>query len=150
MSRLQNNLPEMRRTLLKLQKITSVLLLPMGVGIFVFRNLTTEVMLGNQWVDAAPFIGLWALMEVITVIFARFCSNVYPAVGKPHLSALSQILHLAFLVPAVVISTQYGFRALYITRSFIRLQSVIVNLIILYYLIRQSPWKMFVNILSPV
>lgn len=150
MSRLQNNLPEMRQTLLKLQKITSVLLLPMGVGIFVFRNLTTEVMLGNQWVDAAPFIGLWALMEVITVIFARFCSNVYPAVGKPHLSVLSQILHLAFLVPAVVISSQYGFRALYITRSFIRLQSVIVNLIILYFLIRQSPWKMFVNILPEV
>ena len=150
MSRLQDNLPEMRKTLLKLQKYTSILLLPIGVGIFVFSDFITAVMLGDQWKEAAPFIGLWALMEVVTVIFARFCSNVYPAIGKPKISVIVQILHLIVLIPAVIISGQYGFRALYITRSLVRLELVLLNLIFVYVLIKQSPWKMFTNILPEI
>ena len=150
LSRLQNNLPEMRQTLLKFQKYTSVLLLPMGVGIFMFRDLITEVMLGSQWTEAAPFIGLWGLMEVTTVIFSRFCSPVYPAIGKPRISVIVQILHLVVLIPAVIISGYYGFRALYITRSLVRLELVLINLIFVYVLIKQSPWKMFTNILPEI
>lgn len=149
-SRLQDNIPEMRKTLLKFQKYTSVLLLPIGVGIFLFQDLVTAIMLGDQWTEAAPFIGLWALMEVITVIFARFCSNVYPAIGKPRISVIVQILHLVVLIPAVIISGQYGFRTLYITRSLVRLELVLVNLIFVYALIKQSPWKMFTNILPEI
>ena len=149
-SRLQNDFPEMRKTLLKFQKYTSVLLLPIGVGIFMFKDLVTAVMLGDQWTEAAPFIGLWALMEVITVIFSRFCSNVYPAIGKPRISVVVQVLHLVVLIPAVIISGQFGFRALYVTRSLIRLELVMVNLIFVYVLIKQSPWKMFVNILPEI
>ena len=146
-SRLQDDIPEMRRVLLHFQKYTSILLLPLGVGIFVFRDFVTAVMLGNQWTEAAPFIGLWGLMEVVTVIFARFCSSVYPAVGKPRVSAIVQISHLIVLVPAIIISGQYGFRALYVTRSLVRFELVAVNLVAVYLLIKQSPWKMFVNIL---
>lgn len=150
LSRLQNDLPEMRKTLLKFQKYTGVLLLPIGVGIFMFKDLVTEVMLGNQWTEAAPFIGLWGLMEVTTVIFSRFCSPVYPSIGKPRISVIVQILHLVVLIPAVIISGQYGFRTLYITRSLVRLELVMVNLIFVYALIKQSPWKMFVNILPEI
>lgn len=150
LSRLQNDLPEMRKTLLKFQKYTGVLLLPIGVGIFMFRDFVTEVMLGNQWTEAAPFIGLWGLMEVTTVIFSRFCSPVYPSIGKPRISVIVQLLHLVVLIPAVIISGQYGFRALYITRSLVRLELVMVNLIFVYILIKQSPWKMFVNILPEI
>lgn len=146
-SRLQDNIPEMRNTLLKFQKYTAVLLLPVGVGIFLFQDLVTAVMLGNQWTEAAPFIGLWALMEVIMVIFARFCSNVYPAIGKPNISVISQVLHLVVLIPAVIISGRYGFRPLYITRSFVRLEGLFVNFIFVYITIKLSPWKMIVNVL---
>ena len=150
LSRLQNDLPEMRMTLLKFQKYTSVILFPLGVGIFMFRDLITEIMLGNQWTEAAPFIGLWGLMEVVTVLFSRFCSPVYPAIGKPKISVVVQLLHVIVLIPAVIISGQSGFRALYITRSLIRLELVLVNLIFVYLLIKQSPWRMFTNILPVV
>lgn len=146
-SRLQNDIPEMRKTLLRFQKYTGMLLLPLGFGIFIFSDLITKVMLGGQWLDAAPFIGLWALMEVITVIFARFCSNVYPAIGKPRLSVLVQILHVVVLIPAIIISGKYGFTAIYVTRSLIRLELVIVNFVAVYYCIKQNPFRMILNIL---
>lgn len=146
LSRLQNDLPEMRRVLLKFQKTTGLVLLPLGVGIFMFRDLLTNVMLGNQWMEATGFLGLWGLMEAVTVIFARFCSPVYPAVGKPRVSVVVQISHLVILIPAIIISGQYGFKTLYITRSLVRLELVLVNLIAVYVMIKQSPWKMLVNI----
>lgn len=149
-SRLQDDLPKMRNTLLRLQKFTSVFLLPLGFGIFMFRDLITEIMLGVQWTEAAPLIGLWGLMEAFIVIFSRFCSNVYPAIGMPRISVIVQILHLVVLVPAVIISGQYGFCALYITRSLIRLEGVLVNLIFVYILIKQSPWRMFTNIFPEI
>ena len=146
LSRLQDDLPEMRRVLLKFQKTTGLVLLPLGIGIFMFRDLLTTVMLGNQWREAAGFLGLWGLMEAVTVIFARFCSPVYPAIGKPRTSVIVQISHLVVLIPAIIISGQYGFKALYITRSLVRLELVLANLIAVYVMIKQSPWKMLVNI----
>ena len=90
---------------------------------------------------------LWGLMEAVTVVFARFCSPVYPAIGKPRVSVIVQILHVVVLIPAIIISGQYGFETLYVTRCLIRLELVLVNMIAVYMMIKQSPWKMIVNIL---
>ena len=149
LSRVQNDKSQMRTMVLKFQKITSILLLPLGVVIFVFSDLLVEIMLGNQWYEASGFVGLWGLMSAITIIFSRFCSNIYPAMGKPRLSVLSQILHLAALIPAVVISVQYGFESLYITRSLVRIEGIIVNLVIVYFLIHITFKQYFYNIFSP-
>lgn len=147
LSRVQNNFSEMRALLLKFQKYMAIILLPLGVGIFMFSDLITAILLGEQWNEASTFIGLWGLMEVVTIIFARFCSVIYPAIGKPRISVLVQILHLVVLIPAVYIAVQYGFTALYWTRSLVRLELVLVNVIFAYMLIQQSPWKMFKNTL---
>ncbi len=147
LSRLQNDIPEMRRVLLKFQKMTGLILIPLGAGIFVFQDLITQVMLGEQWLEAAGVLGLWGLMEAITVVFARFCSPVYPAIGKPRVSVIVQILHVIVLIPAVIISGKYGFEALYITRSLIRLELVLVNMVAVYIMIKQSPWKMLMNVM---
>ena len=150
LARLQDDLLEMRRLLLKFQKITGMVIIPLGVGIFVFKNLITNILLGSQWTEAAGLIGLWGLMEAITVVFARFCSPVYPAIGKPRVSVIVQLLHVVVLIPAVIISGRYGFEALYITRSLIRLELILVNMIAVYILIKQSPWNMIVNILPQI
>lgn len=150
LSRLQNDFPGMRKTLLNFQKYTAIILLPLGTGIFCFSDLITEIMLGSQWNEAAGFIGLWGLMEVITVIFSRFCSVIYPAIGKPRISVIVQILHLVVLIPAIIIATRYGYETLYWTRSLVRIELVIVNLIFAYALIKQSPIKMMLNILPEV
>jgi len=150
LSRLQDNLPEMRSFLLKMQKYAAVIIVPLGVGIYMFRDLITEFLLGEQWIEASDFIGLWGLMSAVTIIFSRFCSNVYPAIGKPKYSIIAQILHLVVLIPAVIISVQYGFEAFYWTRSLVRIEAILVNFIIVYIVIKQSAWKMIVNVVPEI
>lgn len=147
LSRLQNNLSEMRRTLMMFQKYTAIILLPLGTSIFLFSDLITDIMLGEKWQEAASFIGLWGLMEAITIIFSRFCSLIFPSIGKPRISVVVQLLHLVVLIPATVISARYGYEALYLTRSFVRLEGVVVSLIFAYALIKLSPKKMLLNIM---
>ena len=147
LSKLQNDVPAMRILLLRFQKVVSIALMPLGVGMFMFRYLITDILLGSQWIEVADFLGLWGLMSTITIVFARFCSPVYPAIGKPRISAIVQISHLVVLIPAIILSGQYGFQALYVTRSLIRLELVLVNLVAVYIIINQSPWKMLMNIM---
>lgn len=150
LSRVQNDKAQMKFMVLKFQKMTGIILLPLGVGIFMFSDLLVEVMLGSQWMEASGFIGLWGLMSAVTIIFSRFCSYIYPAMGKPRLSVLSQTLHLVALVPTVMISVHYGFETLYITRSLIRIEGILVNLIIAYSLINITFKHYIKNIYSEV
>lgn len=149
-SKYQHDLESLRNVLLNFQKYTAIILLPLGVGIFMFSDLITKLLLGEQWMEAAGFIGIWGLMEVVTIIFSRFCSNVYPAIGKPNISVIVQILHLIFLLPAIYWSVQYGFTSLYWTRSLMRLQGVVVNVIFVYIFIKLSFIKLLNNILPEI
>lgn len=150
LAKVRNDYTAMRALLLRLQKYTAILLLPIGFGIFSFRNLITDLLLGNQWDEASSFLGLWGVMSVITIVFSRFCSNIYPAIGQPKISVLSQILHVIVLIPAVYFAANYGFTTLYWTRSLIRFEGMAVNLFFVWYLIRQSPWKMIKNVLPEI
>ena len=147
LSRAQHDYSTMRQMLLSMQKYIGLLLLPIGFGIFMFSQLITDILLGSQWQEAVPFIGIWGVMEVITVVYSRICSNIYPAIGKPKISVWVQVLHLVVLVPTVYISINYGFSVLFYTRAFVRLELVVVNLIFAYYFIRLSPLLMFRNLL---
>lgn len=145
-ARTQNDFPAMRKLIFDMQKYLSILLLPLGFGIFVFSGLITNILLGDQWNEAIPYIGIWALVDVFIIVFSRFCSNIFPAIGKPKISVYAQILHLIVLLPAVYISIGYGFEALFYTRTFVRLEGLLVGIIFAYYTIKISPIKMLTNI----
>lgn len=146
LARLQNEMDEFKKMLLKFQKYVGLFLLPIGCGIFIYRELLTQILLGSKWMEASEFIGIWGLISAITIIFSRFSSVVYPAIGKPRFSVLAQFLHLIVLIPSTLISIQYGFETLYWTRSLIRIELIVVNMILVYYLIKLSPLKMIDNI----
>ena len=148
LSRLQNDREAFVKMFLKFQKLVGLIVIPLGVGIFCFRDLITEILLGSQWGEAANFIGLWGLTSAITIVLSHYSSEVYRSLGRPKLSVLAQVLHIVVLCPAMLIATQYDWTVIYITRSVVRLELVLVNLIILYGVIHITPWRMFNNIAS--
>lgn len=147
LSRTQHDYVIMRQILLKIQKYLGILLLPLGFGIFMFSQFITDILLGSQWQEAVPFIGIWGLMEAITIVFQRICSNVFPAIGKPRTSVIAQILHLIVLVPAVYIAIGYGFTTLFYTRALIRVQPILLYWYFAYRVIKLSPLSMLKNLL---
>lgn len=149
LSRLQSDEAEFKRMFFKFQRLLALLVIPIGVGIFCFSDLITTILLGNQWLEAGGFVGLWGLTSAITIVLAHYSSEVYRAKGRPKLSVLSQWLHMVVLYPVVLIAIQYGFEILYISRSLVRLEGVLVNFAIMYIIVKISPISMIKNISIP-
>lgn len=135
LSRLQNNDSEFKKMFYKFQRMVSILVLPLGIGVYLYSDLATEVLLGSQWSEASGVIGIWSLTSSITIVFSYFNSEVYRAKGRPKLSSLSQMLHLTFLVPVVIVSGRYGFWTLVYARSLARLQGTLIGFIFMKFLI---------------
>ncbi|EGA90831.1 polysaccharide biosynthesis protein [Planococcus donghaensis MPA1U2] len=150
LSRLQNDDKEFYEVFMKFMRLISMVMLPMGVGIYVYRNLITELLLGSQWVEASLFVGLWGLTSAITIVFGQFFSEIYRAKGKPKLSVLVQLLHLVFLIPTLMITVNYSFEALVYGRSIIKLQLIAANLIIMHVVFKFSSLIFIKNTLPAI
>lgn len=147
LSRLQNDEKEFQALFLKFQKTVGLLVLPLGMGIFIFSDFVTEILLGKQWMEASGFVGLWGLTSSVTIVLSYFSSEVYRAKGKPKLSVLSQVLHIVVLWPTILIAVKYGFKVLYIARSLVRFEGIIVDLCIMWLVVRMPVGKMIVNVI---
>ena len=146
LSRCQNDDKAFKETFFKFQKYLSILIIPLSVGLFLYKDTVTGILLGSQWTEATDFVGLWGLMSGITVVFSAMSSEVYRSKGNPKLSMLAQIIHLVFLIPGVIISAGYGYQTLYITRSMLRIHMIITQLIIIRAVYKFSLKKMLTNI----
>lgn len=132
LSRYQNDDRNFRKTYYKFQRLTAVLVIPMGIGIFLYRELVTQTLLGSQWGEASAFIGLWGLTSAFTIVFSHFSSEVFRSKGNPKISLILQIIHIAFLVPILILSISHGFESLYIARSLVRIQMIVSALLIMH------------------
>ncbi len=150
LSRTQNNQVAFEKTFFSFQRNVSLLILPMGVGVFCFRDFVTSILLGNQWAEAAGFIGLWSVVNSIKIILSNFCSEAYRAVGKPRVSLFVQISQLIFLIPAIVYGASKNFETLYFMRCTVSLELILINLIIVRTSLKISSIKMIKNILPEI
>lgn len=147
LSRLQGSIEQFNHTFFKMQKLVSVLVFPLGVGVYLFSDLATNILLGEQWYEASGVIGVWALTSALMIVLGHYCSEVYRAKGRPKLSFLAQVLHLVVLVPVCIISSKYGFWALVYARAWIRMEFVLVHFIIMKFAIGFPVMKIIRNVL---
>lgn len=131
MSRCQDDDNALLEVYYRFQRLVALLVFPLGFGMCIYRRLVTQILLGSQWLETADFMGIWALMSAITVVFSHYNSEVFRSKGKPKLSVLVQVLHLVVLVPALIWSASLGFRELTIVRTLIRLQLILVSIVVL-------------------
>ena len=147
LSRLQNEKEAYSKTLMQFQKWVALLVIPMSLGLYVCRDLVTQILLGSQWTEASQLIGLWSLSSGFVIVFSNFSSVVYISKGKPKISVFSHALHILFLIPTVYFAAREGFAMLSATRALIRLQGVVVNLVLLRVLLHIDVLQMIKNIL---
>ncbi|MBR2309185.1 MAG: lipopolysaccharide biosynthesis protein [Oscillospiraceae bacterium] len=146
LSRCQNDPTGFKDTFFRFQRMVAMLVFPLGFGIFVYRELAVSILLGQQWMETADFFGLWSLTSAITIIFSHYNSEVFRSMGKPKLSVLVQVLHLAALVPLLLWSMDKGFTVLTVTRSLVRFQMILVSMIAVWFVAKISFLKVLKNV----
>ncbi|MDQ0883020.1 lipopolysaccharide biosynthesis protein [Peribacillus sp. V2I11] len=147
LSRLQDDEQEYQRMFFKFQRLVGVFVFPLGVGMFIYSDFITSILLGGQWEEASLFVGIWGLISAIAIPFSTYCGIVYISKGRPKVSFWAQILQLIVLIPVIYISANYSFTTLIYSRSLIRIEGFLVHFLIIYYVFKISPWKMIRNVM---
>lgn len=150
LSRLQNDEEQFNRLFYNAQRILSMLIFPLGVGVYLYSDLATNLLLGSKWKEASEVIGLWSLSSALMIVFGNVSSEVYRAKGRPRLSFVAQLLHLIVLIPTLIMSVKYGFKQFIYFRNLIRLQLVFVHLFMMGLFIRISVLRMFKNMIPVI
>lgn len=139
LSRLQDDGERFKKTFFRFQKVAGLFLIPLGVGIYLYREWVTEVLLGSQWVDAVYIIGLWGLADSLIVVLSHFCGSVFKAKGKPEYMVISKSIYFVFLIPTVVYFAGGDFSTFCLARILVRFVSVVSDMALMYHLVRFSP-----------
>ena len=144
LSRSQNDHDSFVKLFDTFQQNISIFVLPMGIGIFIFKDLITYILLGEKWMIGSDFIGIWGLCTSLVAVYGTFCREVYRAKGMPKLSLFVQFLHLVFVVPLCIWGVSKGFNTLIYVRSFSYLQIIFIHMFFMYKYFRISP-KNYIN-----
>lgn len=149
LSRLQNNEVVYKRTYYSTQVLVAYLVFPMGVGLFLYSDLATNIIFGSKWSDASNIVGIWSLMAAIGIVFSNFNGEVYRSKGRPKLSFIYQVIHLCFLIPSCMIAKEYGFWPFVYTRALMRLQGMITGFVFMKVFMGFSLKDMLGNVVKP-
>lgn len=152
LSRVQDDDDAFRCIYFRFQKTMALLVFPLGFGIFAYRRLATLILLGNQWMDTADFLGLWSLTSALNIIFSHLNSEAFRSKGKPRLSVLVQLLQLIVLIPVLLAFADSGYDAITIARSLVRLEMIVVSMMIMqsrfrinFAMVLKNVWPQFVS-----
>ena len=150
LSRLKDNEAEMNRIYRYYIKAIGIFVIPLGVGIWMYRELVTDILLGSQWGEATEFVGLWGLMSSISLVLGTYCNGYFNAKGKTYLSFFAQILHLVVLIPILLISARSGYETLYIMRSLVRVELIFVEVLFMKVFMKFPVSKLFSDMIPAI
>ena len=130
-------------------KKSAILLIPMGVGMLIYSDVVTWILLGEKWMEAKTAIGTVGIMHSLTVLYANFASEVYRSKGEPKVSFSVQILYIFFIIPIVMYGATKSFKELCILRAACMGVFIIIHLAFLKFRYKFSILKMLKNIWYP-
>lgn len=122
LSQLQNEEEKYRMAVLNFQRVTAMFVIPLGVGVFIFHEFVTRVILGSQWDDASILVGVWAIVSSINIVISNVHSYILISKGKPIFTFVSNFIQ-CFLIIIVFFSTKnLGFYIMFYALSATALQ----------------------------
>ena len=116
LSRYQKEPERFMYTYFKFQRRLAIILIPCGVGVFVFRKLVTFILLGQNWMDVSDFLGIYALLYVFVVETCYFLSEIFRSKGQPKLSVLYQLAYIMIQTPLIYMAALSGFKEVCVVR----------------------------------
>lgn len=149
-SKLQNDEIKYNNMFFKAQKLIAWIVFPLGVGIFLYKDLAVSILFGETWKEASNIIGIAALVFPFKISISSLVSISYVSKGKPSISALSQMLYIIPLIPISIIALNKGFWTFVLIRNIFIFELIFINLIFINYIMKISAINMCKNIIKPI
>lgn len=150
LSKLQNDSKMFNNMFLSAQKVMTIFLLPIGVGLFFYRELVTLILFGKTWIEAADIVGIISISTALRTIFISFYGDAYRAKGKFFIPLILQIVELTLLIPVCILAVKKGFWLLVYARAFLKLDIIIPEIIIIWKICGITIKDTFINLQAPI
>lgn len=149
LSRVKDDTKNFFELFLDIQRIMLYLVIPMGFGLFCYRDIVTYILFGSQWAEAADIVGAWGLMMMCSVIFYSFPAELYKSKGIPKVLFMFQCTYLIVLVPVCLMFVNIGFWPFVYARCLCVIEQVLMSLIFMKVTFKFKIHELFSNMLYP-
>ncbi len=150
LSKKQDDRKEYMKIFYSFQSYVSMLVIPLGVGIFIYRDFVVAILLGSQWVEAELFLGLWGLTAGLAAVTSTYCSEIYRSLGKPRISLVVQCIYLLILIPSIYFSARSGYEVLILVVPLITVALLVIHLLTLAIILKMNSLRVITNIIPQI
>lgn len=149
LSRLKQDKNEYRNAFYSIQESLLCVVLPLGIGGFVFAQTITDIFLGSQWSEATFVIALFCLTKPLVLTTNHLLSEVFRSKGHFYKSIVYQITTLLFYLLIQLTIGRFNFTAFIIcgavSHMFITVLSVLLLKKLYNFSIRKEV-KMYISL----
>lgn len=132
------------------QKGLSILVIPLGIGMYLYKETIVLLLLGNKWILASNMVGVWGVVISIISVYGTLSREAYRAVGESKISFYIQLLHLLFIIPILIWASKMEYNKFILIRSLAFLQIIFLHSIFMKKLFNISFFKMLKNTYYPI
>lgn len=129
-----------------LQESAAFILIPMGIGLFVFKDITTLILFGAKWMESSNIIGAWALASCFQAAYVNFFGEAFKAKGIPKILFFYELVCLAIMIPVCQYAKIFGFWQIVYTRASIVIIQIIIGFLFMKKYLNFSILNMIKNI----
>lgn len=149
LSRRQGDDESFQSAFFRMQEKVALFVVPLGFGIFFYRDFVTTLVLGPQWSEGSLMFGLWALSSAVVIPIGYYASEVFRAKGRPKLSFASQVAYLLIMAPVTYYAATLDFGSFALYSSLLRIVAICIDIFILEAFIKFPVGKMIAR-LAPI
>lgn len=150
LSRTQTNSALFKKIYFDMQLLCASILIPLGLGVFLYRDLATLIIFGNNWVEATNIIGAWSLSMCVMSVFVNFYGEALKAKGFPKILFIYEVICLVLMIALAIFAKNIGFWVFVYTRSASVVIQVLVGFIYMKKYLEFSYLRMIKNIFPPL
>lgn len=124
-------------------KNIALLVLPMGVGVCIYSNLATNILLGKQWAEATNIIAVTAISTALRTVFVSLNGDVFCAKGHFKTPLLLQVADILITIPLCYFALVKGFWIFVYVSALSKLLFIIPRQYLLWKKCSINPWETF-------
>ena len=84
---------------LRIERLVLYIICPAATILWFCRTQITDILLGQQWTEAALIIGYWGIIMAVSIAIYSFPAEAFKSMGKPKYLFFYQLSYLLILVP---------------------------------------------------
>jgi len=146
LSKMQNDDEMFASMYQKTLKNVTLFVLPMGIGVCIYSDLATDILLGSQWVEATNIIAVSAISTALRTIFVSLNGDVYRAKGHYKTPLILQLFDIVIAIPICCWALNQGFWMFVYVRALLKLVLIIPEAILLKTKCNIAPSKTIKNL----